>query len=88
MNDPKKQQPVAVCTECGAFGYSMRNIGERCGKPDGGRRCMGVRGRATDWANWKECPKCRATGRHEGEACGLCLGSGWMYVRPVVREVT
>jgi hypothetical protein len=48
-----KQQPVAVCTVCGAFGYSTRYIGERCGKPDGGRRCMGIRVRVTDVADWK-----------------------------------
>jgi hypothetical protein len=88
MNDQKKQQPVAVCTVCGAFGYTMRNIGERCGKPYGGRRCIGVRGRATDWANWKECPKCGATGLHEGNECNVCLKSGWLYVRPTVHETT
>jgi DnaJ-class molecular chaperone len=79
-----KQQPVAVCTVCGAFGYSTRYIGERCGKPDGGRRCMGTRARATDPENWKQCPKCRGTGRYEGYECNVCLNSGWLYVRPTV----
>ena len=88
MYEPKKQQPVAVCTECGAFGYTMRYIGERCGKPQGGNRCSGVRGRATDWSNWKECPKCAATGRYEGDECSMCLKSGWLYVRPAVQPVS
>jgi len=86
MNDPKKQKPVAVCTECGAYGYSVRNIGERCGKPYGGRRCAGVRARATDPTNWKECPRCGATGHHEGEECSLCLGSGWIRVQRMTPE--
>jgi DnaJ-class molecular chaperone len=76
-----KQQPVAVCTACGAFGYNTRNIGERCGKPLGGRRCMGVRARATDSQNWVRCPKCAGTGRFGDEPCGHCLSSGWLYVR-------
>ena len=76
-----KEQPVAVCTVCGAFGYSTRYIGERCGKPDGDRRCIGVRGRATDPADWKRCPKCGGTGRYEGNECGLCLNKGLLYVR-------
>ena len=84
----KKQQPVAVCTQCGAFGYSTRYIGERCGKPCGGRRCMGVRGRATDWADWKECPNCGGTGHYEGNECSRCLRSGWLYVRPAVQVTT
>ena len=45
---------------------------------------MGVRGRATEWANWRECPQCSATGLHEGEECSLCLRNGWLYVRPAV----
>jgi hypothetical protein len=86
MNSQRKQQPVAVCTQCGAFGYTVRYIGERCGKPNGGRRCMGVRGRATEGANWKECPKCGATGRQDGKECSMCLGSGWLYVHATARE--
>jgi hypothetical protein len=60
MYEPKKQQPVAVCTECGAFGYTMRYIGERCGKPQGGNRCAGVRGRATDWSQLEGVPEMRS----------------------------
>ena len=80
-----KQQPVAVCTVCRAFGYSTRYIGERCGKPDGGNRCAGIRARATDPENWKQCPKCSGTGRTENGECNLCLNRGWLYVRPAVQ---
>ena len=83
----KKQQPVAVCTVCGAFGYSTHYIGQRCGKPDGGRRCMGVRARASDEANWKQCPKCSGTGRDETSECNICLGRGWLHVRHSVARV-
>lgn len=83
----KKQQPVAVCTVCGAFGYSTHYIGQRCGKPDGGRRCMGVRARASDEANWKQCLKCSGTGRDESSECNACLGRGWLYVRQSVARV-
>ncbi|MBA2689186.1 MAG: hypothetical protein H0U63_00080 [Burkholderiales bacterium] len=86
MNYAKKQQPVAVCTVCGAFGYTRQYINERCGKQYGSRRCNGVRGRATDWENWKECPKCSATGHYDRQECAMCNGSGWMYVRPPVIE--
>jgi len=85
MYYPAKQQPVAVCTVCGAFGYTTSYIGVRCGKPDGGRRCPGVRARATDRADWKECPRCRGTGRGEDRECTFCLGRGWLYVRNTVR---
>lgn len=78
---PTKKQPVAVCTACGAFGYNTRNIGERCGKPEGGRRCMGVRGRASDSENWVRCPKCAGTGRCGDAECTHCLSRGWLYVR-------
>jgi DnaJ-class molecular chaperone len=81
-----KQQPVAVCTACGAFGYNTRNIGARCGKPDGGRRCMGVRARATDSENWVRCPKCAGTGRIGDDRCDHCASSGWLYVRRAVSE--
>ena len=81
-----KQQPVAVCTVCGAFGYSTHYIGSRCGKPDGGRRCSGIRARATERSDWKECLKCSGTGRGEVGECGFCLGSGWLYVRPAVKR--
>lgn len=77
-----KPQPVAVCTVCGSFGYSTRYIGERCGKPDGGRRCAGIRARATERENWKQCPKCNGTGRYESDECNLCMNRGWLYVRP------
>lgn len=77
-----KQQPVAVCTKCGTFGYSTRYIGERCGRPEGGSRCSGIRTRATDNDNWKRCPKCSGTGRYDNNECGLCLNRGWLYVRP------
>ena len=83
-----KEQPVAVCTVCGAFGYSTRYIGERCGKPDGGRRCTGIRGRATDPDDWKRCPKCGGTGHYERSGCSLCLDRGWVYVRRTVLEGT
>jgi DnaJ-class molecular chaperone len=79
-----KQQPVAVCTVCGAFGYSVRNIGERCAKPDGGRRCIGVRARASGPESWKLCPRCEGTGRVEDDECNFCLNRGWLYVRPAV----
>jgi hypothetical protein len=79
-----KQQPVAVCTVCGSFGYSTRYIGERCGKPDGGRRCAGIRARATSPDEWKQCPRCEGTGRLENEECGFCLNRGWLNVRPAV----
>ena len=82
----KQQQPVAVCTECGAYGHNMRNIGERCGKPNGARRCAGVRARATASAHWRECPKCAATGLDDGNECNVCLKSGWLYLGPTVRE--
>jgi hypothetical protein len=81
MFNQKKERPVAVCTVCGAFGYSTRYIGERCGKPDWGRRCAGIRARATDPENWKLCPACDGTGRREGQECNLCLNRGWLYVR-------
>jgi hypothetical protein len=77
-----KPQPVAVCTVCGAFGYSTRNIGVRCGKPNGGRRCMGIRGRATDRSNWMKCPQCDGTGRCGDDECTRCFNSGWLFVRP------
>jgi len=80
----QKQQPVAVCTVCGSFGYSVRYIGERCGKPDGGRRCVGIRARATSPENWKLCPKCAGSGRLEDHECSFCLNRGWLYVRPAV----
>ena len=80
-----KQQPVAVCTACGAYGYSTRYIGERCGKPDGGGRCRGIRARATDPANWKQCPKCSGTGRYENNECNVCLNRGWLFVRTAVQ---
>jgi len=79
-----KQQPVAVCTVCGAFGYSVRYIGERCGKPDGGRRCAGIRARANSPESWRLCPRCSGTGRLEDGECGCCLNRGWLYVRPAV----
>jgi len=82
-----KQQPVAVCTVCGAFGYSTRYIGERCGKPAGGRRCMGVRARATDEENWRRCPKCGGTGRHNGDECNVCWNTGWLYLGRAAQEV-
>ncbi len=82
MNYQKKERPVAVCTVCGALGHTLRNIGERCGKPYGGKRCLGVRGRATDWADWRECPRCNGTGYDAGNECPLCLKNGWLYVRP------
>lgn len=78
---PTKERPVAVCTVCGAFGYNTRNIGARCGKPEGGRRCMGVRARATDSDNWVRCPKCASTGRLGDDQCDHCAGSGWLYAR-------
>ena len=87
MHAQTKQHPVAVCTVCGAFGYSKQNIGERCGKPNGGRRCMGVRGRATDRSNWTQCPKCGGTGRDGNDECSRCFNRGWLYVRPTVHEV-
>jgi DnaJ-class molecular chaperone len=86
MYNQKKQQPVAVCSVCGAFGYSRQHINERCGKQYGARRCMGVRKSASDWDNWKECPKCSASGRYDGEECNMCYGSGWMYIRPKLAE--
>jgi hypothetical protein len=75
-----KQRPVAVCTVCGAFGYSVRYIGERCGKPDGGRRCTGIRA-ATEPQDWSQCPKCAGTGRCEDNECNLCWSRGWLYMR-------
>jgi DnaJ-class molecular chaperone len=83
MFSQPKQQPVAVCTVCGAFGYSIRYIGERCGRPDGGRRCAGIRARVAA-ENFKRCPKCNGTGRLESDECGFCLNRGWLYVRPVL----
>jgi DnaJ-class molecular chaperone len=78
-----KERPVAVCSVCGAFGYSIRYIGERCGKPDGGRRCAGVR-TATDPQNWRQCPTCAGTGRVEDDECRSCWSRGWLYIRPAV----
>jgi hypothetical protein len=86
MLSQPKQQPVAVCTVCGSFGYSVRYIGERCGKPDGGRRCVGIRARAAP-ENWKRCPKCDGAGRLEDDECGHCLNRGWLYVRPSLPAV-
>ena len=79
-----KQQPVAVCTVCGSFGYSTRYIGERCGKPNGGRRCAGIRARVSP-DSWKRCPRCNGTGQSEDAAeCTFCWNRGWLYVRPSV----
>ena len=80
MLSTPKERPVAVCTVCRAFGYSVRHIGERCGKPDGGRRCMGIRA-ATQPEDWKQCPDCDGTGRREDGECKLCWSRGWLYVR-------
>lgn len=88
MNDSKKEQPVAVCTVCGAFGHSRRYIGERCGKQYGGRRCMGVRGRADHWNDWQQCSSCATTGRQSGEECRSCNGDGWVFVRPEAEVVS
>jgi len=82
MDSQKKQQPVAVCTVCGAYGHSRQHIDERCGKPYGGNRCMGIRGNAIKRENWKECPKCAATGQYKREECSMCYGNGWLYIRP------
>jgi hypothetical protein len=79
-----KQRPVAVCTVCGTFGYSVRYIGERCGKPDGGRRCAGIRAAAPDPQDWRQCPRCAGTGRLEDHECHFCLNRGWLYVPRVL----
>ncbi|HVO47823.1 MAG TPA: hypothetical protein VMT29_15985 [Steroidobacteraceae bacterium] len=68
-----KKQPVAVCSVCGGFGYNTRNIGERCGNPEGGRRCRGVRARATDSASWMRSPWCAGTGRWGDAECTHCF---------------
>ena len=81
MFSKPKQRPIAVCTVCGSFGYSMRYIGERCGKPDGGRRCAGIRAAAIDQENWRQCPRCDGTGRLEDYECTFCWNRGWLYVR-------
>jgi DnaJ-class molecular chaperone len=81
-----KPQPVAACTVCGAFGYSMRYIGERCGKPAGGRRCAGIRARVSS-ENWKLCPRCAGSGRDGDDECRYCLNRGWLHVRTQARAV-
>ncbi len=82
MNFEKKQQPVAVCTVCGAYGHSVKYIDVRCGKPLGGNRCAGIRGDARNKKYWKECPKCNATGHFAKEECPMCYGKGWFYIKP------
>jgi len=83
MRAQPKERPVAVCTVCGAFGYSMRYIGERCGKPDGGRRCAGIRA-GTNPEDWRQCLRCEGTGRLEDGECHFCWNRGWLYIRRAV----
>lgn len=81
MSDFHKTQPIAVCTVCGAFGHTRQYIGERCGKPYGGRRCNGIRARADNKDDWKPCMGCESTGRQGGDECLVCNGEGWLYIR-------
>jgi DnaJ-class molecular chaperone len=78
-----KQRLVAVCTGCGAFGYSTGNVGTRCGKPNGGRRYRGICA-ATETQDWQPCPKCQGAGRLDGAECHSCWSRGWLYIRRTV----
>lgn len=76
----QKQQPVAVCTRCGAVSYSAAQINGQCAQITLGKRCTGVNGSALNKTDWEKCPACQATGQNGNTRCGQCDGAGWLYL--------
>lgn len=77
----QKEQPMAVCTRCGAVSYSTELISGQCTQVIAGKRCTGVIGSAANQIDWEACPTCQATGQNDAMRCGPCDGVGWLYVR-------
>ena len=76
-----KAQPVAICTRCGAVSYSTEMVGGQCAQVTVGKRCTGVIGSAANQLDWEPCPTCKGIGQNDKFPCGLCYGTGWLYIR-------
>lgn len=94
MTQEKKRKPVAVCTNCHAYSFSVEAINQPCRRLlSGNKKCKGIWGSALNVADWESCRSCKGTGEptpddavanidHTG-ICTSCRGTGWVFVREI-----
>ncbi len=75
------KQPVAVCTDCITYSFSVADINTPCTVPRGPNICQGRYIDARAALNWKPCSACGGTGRLEISPCLACQASGWLLTR-------
>jgi hypothetical protein len=94
INEDIRRRPVALCTKCGAYRYSVEAINQPCRRKlvnsgsGKARPCGGCFGSALHEADWEVCPACSGSGKeteyigaNAGNECMGCRGSGWIFVR-------
>lgn len=75
----KKPTPMARCSRCGQLTNNVTMINQNCTN----RKCKG--GFQSMLGNdWKDCPKCEATGKIDGHRCEYCEGYGHICIRPKI----
>ena len=77
-----KKRPIAVCSDCIRYSYSLEDIGQPCRKKRGENLCGGVYADVSDEMNWKVCTACDGSAiDFQGKACVACQQSGWILTR-------
>jgi hypothetical protein len=76
----KLRIPAARCPACGHVSRDYELVDRRCEQLIRGNRCRGIVSGSHSYDDWRACPVCEATGRHEQSRCGTCAGDGWIYV--------
>jgi len=79
--EEQKPQPVAVCTDCITYSYSVEDINASCSIPRGQKVCQGNYVDTRDPINWKPCSACGGTGKNADTPCIACQASGWLLTR-------
>ena len=78
---PLREHPVAVCTRCVAFSFSVDAIDQHCARNRAGNACSGKFVSTIAKNAWQKCPTCEATGWQSRMVCSHCQSLGWLFVR-------
>ncbi len=77
-----KKRPVAVCSDCISYSFSLEDRAQPCQMKKGDYSCSGRYLDAVDSEHWKVCTACSGTGiDYTAQRCVACQASGWLFTR-------